>query len=175
MEHTENKPKGDGGFLQRWLLRGNIILIPLYFILILAQVPYGYRAVLELWHLIQGFRSLEEAELIISVLTLCDIVMIANLIQMIAIGSYHVFVQKIVLADEDETPTWLTHISSGLLKIKMATSLIGISSIHLLKDFINSEHTNWEQIVKHSVIHTVFLISAAALAYVEVLTHAEKH
>src|SRR5438046_10604181 len=112
---SEHKTKSDGGFLQRWLLRGNVILIPLYFILILAQILYGYRAFLELWHLVQGFRTLEESELIISVLTLCDIVMIANLIQMIAIGSYHVFIKRIALADEDDTPTWLTHISSGLL------------------------------------------------------------
>jgi uncharacterized protein (TIGR00645 family) len=155
-----------GGVTQRWLLKGNLLLIPLYFILILAQIPYGYRAVMELWHIMQCFRTIEESDLIISVLTLCDIVMIANLIQMIAIGSYHVFIRRISLPSDDKA-VWLEHISSGLLKIKMSTSLIGISSIHLLKDFINANNTSWDVVAKHSLIHIVFLISTIALVYAD--------
>lgn len=174
MSHDdETQPKAKPGILQTWLLRGNYLLVPLYFILTAALVPYGYRAVLELWHLLNSFLEVNESELIISVLTLCDIVMIANLIAMIAIGSYHVFIRKINLPDS-EKPAWLQHITSGTLKVKMATSLVGISSIHLLKDFINSDATSWQLIAKHMAIHLVFLVSTIALVTAD-KGHADKH
>jgi uncharacterized protein (TIGR00645 family) len=160
--------------VQRLLIFSSLLLVPLYFVLIAALVPYGYRAILELGHLYISFRGMEESELIISVLTLCDIVMIANLIIMIALGSYHVFIRQISMPKE-EKPSWLVRISSGLLKIKMATSLIGISSIHLLKDFINANNTDWVVVAKHGILHVIFLCSAMALGYVEKVTHTETH
>src|SRR5687768_5294336 len=118
-------------FLSRWLQA------PLYFGLIVAQGVYVYRFMLELLHLLQKASILDEHEVMLLVLGLIDVVMIANLLIMVIIGGYETFGSRLNLEGHPDQPEWLSHVNAGVLKVKLATALIGISSIHLLKTFIN--------------------------------------
>jgi len=151
------------GFVEAFLKLTKWGLVPLYAILLLTLIPYTYRAILDVSHLFFHLKTLEESELILAVLTLSDAIMIASLLSMIALGSYHVFVRKFTFLDETDKPQWLNKITPSTIKIKMGMSLIGVSSIHLLKDFINAEHLQWETIWKHVTIHAIFLLSTIAL------------
>src|SRR5688572_7047451 len=143
----QNKSKQTLGsfiFLSRWLQA------PLYVGLIIAQTVYVYRFLVELWHLI-GFVLLghaapdsvpesvtgTETVVMLIVLGLIDVVMIANLLIMVIVGGYETFVSRLHLQGHPDQPEWLSHVNAGILKVKLATALIGISSIHLLKTFIS--------------------------------------
>src|SRR5687768_3494633 len=141
-------------FLSRWLQA------PLYFGLILAQGVYVYHFIIELIHLIQRTPKLQEAEIMLTVLGLIDVVMIANLLIMVIVGGYETFVSRLNLQGHPDQPEWLSHVNAGILKVKLATALIGISSIHLLKTFINAEHMKVETMMWQTIIHAAFLISA---------------
>ncbi len=164
-------------FLSRWLQA------PLYLGLIAAQAVYVFRFLLELWHLI-GFSVLghvppssipgdvKDAETVVmlSVLGLIDVVMIANLLIMVIIGGYETFVSRLELKGHPDQPEWLSHVNAGVLKVKLATALIGISSIHLLKTFINASNLDVKMMLWQVIIHTTFVLSAIALAWIDRLT-----
>jgi len=103
----------------------------------------------------------------LGILTLVDITMVLNLLIMVIIGGYATFVSHIDLESHEDRPDWLEKIDAGMLKVKLATALISISGIHLLKSFINIEHKKPEQVLWQVVIHCTFLISAVLLAYIE--------
>ena len=166
-------------FLSRWLQA------PLYFGLIVTQAVYVYRFILELWHLIdfglmsgampksvpQNVTDPEQAIMLI-VLGLIDVVMIANLLIMVIVGGYETFVSRLNLKGHPDQPEWLSHVNAGVLKVKLATALIGISSIHLLKTFITvrGEMGNGE-VFWQVMIHITFVASAIALAWIDRLTY----
>jgi uncharacterized protein (TIGR00645 family) len=167
-------------FLSRWLQA------PLYFGLILAQAVYVYRFLLELWHLF-GFALFDHAPprstpagvtdpetiVMLSVLGLIDVVMIANLLIMVIVGGYETFVSRLNLKGHPDQPEWLSHVNAGVLKVKLATALIGISSIHLLKTFINAGGLGMTetQMLWQVTIHLTFVLSAIALAWIDRLTY----
>ncbi len=163
-------------FASRWLQA------PLYLGLIVAQGIYVYQFFTELWHLLH-FAIQHPAEvkdpsthIMLGVLGLIDVVMIANLLIMVIIGGYETFVSRLHLDDEEDQPEWLSHVNAGMLKVKLATALISISSIHLLKTFIeirspeislNPDGVKWQVI-----IHLVFVLSAVVLAWTDKLMMA---
>ena len=171
------KTLGSFIFLSRWLQA------PLYLGLILAQAVYVYRFLLELWHLI-GFavfghpapvsvpKEVADAETVVmlTVLGLIDVVMIANLLIMVIVGGYETFVSRLNLQDHPDQPEWLSHVNAGILKVKLATALIGISSIHLLKTFINADKLSTQMMLWQVIIHVTFVASAIALAWIDRLT-----
>ena len=164
-------------FLSRWLQA------PLYLGLIVAQAVYVWRFLVELWHLI-GFSLLNhpapasipkdvadaETVVMLSVLGLIDVVMIANLLIMVIVGGYETFVSRLNLKGHPDQPEWLSHVNAGILKVKLATALIGISSIHLLKTFINAGKLEEPMMFWQVVIHVTFVASAIALAYIDRIT-----
>jgi uncharacterized protein (TIGR00645 family) len=168
-------------FLSRWLQA------PLYVGLILAQGVYVYRFLLELWHLF-GFALFEHAPprstppgvtdpetiVMLSVLGLIDVVMIANLLIMVIVGGYETFVSRLNLQGHPDQPEWLSHVNAGILKVKLATALIGISSIHLLKTFINANNVETKMMLWQVIIHGTFVLSAIALAWIDRLTFQDK-
>lgn len=119
-------------FGSRWLQ------LPLYLGLILAQGVYVVLFLKELWHLIHGAGSLGEQEIMLIVLGLIDVVMISNLLVMVIVGGYETFVSRLRLEGHPDQPEWLSHVNAAVLKVKLATAIIGISSIHLLKTFIEA-------------------------------------
>jgi len=145
-------------FASRWLQA------PLYLGLIVAQGVYVYQFMHELTLLVSKAGSLSENDIMLIVLGLIDVVMIANLLIMVIVGGYETFVSRLDLEDHPDQPEWLSHVNAGVLKVKLATALIGISSIHLLKTFINAEHVADRVIMWQVAIHLSFLISAIAIA-----------
>lgn len=148
-------------FLSRWLQA------PLYFGLIIAQCVYVYHFVMEVIHLLKDVRSMDETAIMLVVLGLIDVVMIANLLVMVIVGGYETFVSRLHLENHPDQPEWLSHVNAGVLKVKLATALIGISSIHLLKTFINVEKTTHHDVLWQVIIHMVFVISAFMLAWID--------
>ncbi len=148
-------------FLSRW------IQAPLYLGLIVAQCVYVYHFLTELWHLVVQTSVLKETEIMLAVLGLIDVVMIANLLIMVIVGGYETFVSKLGLETHPDQPEWLSHVNAGILKVKLATALIGISSIHLLKTFIGSENMPQQVIYAQIALHLTFVFSAVLLAYTD--------
>ena len=164
----------------RWLQ------LPLYLGLILAQAVYVVHFWVELVHLIEaafgnttalkslvssiGYKSdfevtsLNETIIMLVVLALIDVVMISNLLIMVIVGGYETFVSRLHLEDHPDQPEWLSHVNASVLKVKLATAIIGISSIHLLKTFINAANYDIKVLMWQTIIHVVFLLSALAIA-----------
>jgi uncharacterized protein (TIGR00645 family) len=175
-------------FMSRWLQ------LPLYLGLIAAQAVYVWHFLLELWHLIEaafgsqtalailsksvGYSGdivgLNETIIMLVVLALIDVVMISNLLIMVIVGGYETFISRMNLEGHPDQPEWLSHVNASVLKVKLATAIIGISSIHLLKTFINAENYSEKVLLWQTVIHITFLLSAVAIAYTDrLMSHAK--
>jgi uncharacterized protein (TIGR00645 family) len=112
------------------------------------------------------------------VLGLIDVVMISNLLIMVIVGGYETFVSRMHLEEHPDQPEWLSHVNASVLKVKLATAIIGISSIHLLKTFINAGSYTEQVLLWQTVIHIAFLFSALAIALADRLmshTHQAPH
>jgi uncharacterized protein (TIGR00645 family) len=156
-----------------------IPLSPLLLSLIVAQVVYVIQFWRELVHLIGMMLSkggTTEVEIMLIVLGLIDVVMISNLLVMVIVGGWETFVSRLELKNHPDQPEWLSHVNAGVLKVKLATAIIGISSIHLLKTFINAEHLDDKTLLWQTLIHLTFVASALAIAYTEtLLAKAKSH
>lgn len=178
-------------FASRWLQ------LPLYLGLILAQGVYVFHFWVELVHLIEaafgnaealqklitgiGYKSevqveaLNETIIMLVVLALIDVVMISNLLIMVIVGGYETFVSRLNLEDHPDQPEWLSHVNASVLKVKLATAIIGISSIHLLKTFINASNYDLKVLMWQTIIHIAFLLSALAIAFTDrLMSHSEQ-
>ena len=152
--------------MSRWLQA------PLYIGLIVAQGVYVWQFWKELVHLITAMgvdKSMTETELMLIVLGLIDVVMISNLLVMVIVGGWETFVSRMGLKDHPDQPEWLSHVNAGVLKVKLATAIIGISSIHLLKTFINAPSIEESTLMWQTLIHLTFVLSAIAIAFTEKL------
>jgi uncharacterized protein (TIGR00645 family) len=167
-------------FASRWLQ------LPLYLGLIVAQGVYVFHFWVELVHLVEavfgdkqalatlvtsiGYKSdapittLNETIIMLVVLALIDVVMISNLLIMVIVGGYETFVSRLKLEGHPDQPEWLSHVNASVLKVKLATAIIGISSIHLLKTFINAANYTDKVLLWQTLIHIAFLFSALAIA-----------
>ena len=143
-------------FESRW------ILIVFYFGLIVAQVGYCAKFCQKVMEVFYHFAAASESDFLLIVLNLLDMVMIANLIKMIVAGSYQTFIEKL---DNDHSEK----VTSGALKIKMGSSLVGVSAINLLQTFISPANVSTKEVIMKCSIHLIFLISAVGLAFIEFL------
>jgi len=151
-----------------WLLFGSRWLqLPLYVGLIVAQVVYVIQFMAELKHLILEVSKFNETTIMLTVLGLIDVVMISNLLIMVIIGGYETFVSRMELEGHPDEPEWLSHVNANVLKVKLATAIIGISSIHLLKTFINAQNMDEKTMLWQVIIHVTFLLSAVAIAAID--------
>jgi uncharacterized protein (TIGR00645 family) len=171
--------------LQQLIFSSRWLQLPLYLGLIVAQGVYVVLFMKELWHLISHAVSLNEQLIMLAVLGLIDVVMISNLLVMVIVGGYETFVSRLNLQRHPDQPEWLSHVNASVLKVKLAMAIIGISSIHLLKTFIDigtlgSEGSRYTEagVMWQTIIHTIFIISAIGIAYTDKLmgsTAAKKH
>ena len=145
-------------FSSRWLQ------LPLYLGLIIAQAVYVFLFIKELVLLTMHATTYGEQQIMLAVLGLIDVVMISNLLVMVIVGGYETFVSRLHLQGHPDQPEWLSHVNAGVLKVKLATAIIGISSIHLLKTFINAANYTDKVLLWQTVIHVAFLLSAMAIA-----------
>lgn len=162
-------------FSSRWLQ------LPLYLGLIVAQGVYVFLFLKELWHLVVHAIGFTEQQIMLVVLGLIDVVMISNLLVMVIVGGYETFVSRLRLEGHPDQPEWLSHVNAGVLKVKLAMAIIGISSIHLLRTFIEASQlgsakavTTSEAVMWQTIIHTIFILSAIGIAYVDRLTQAQR-
>ena len=163
-------------FASRWLQ------LPLYLGLIVAQCVYVVLFLKELWHLVHNAFSFSEQQIMLLVLGLIDVVMISNLLIMVIVGGYETFVSRLQLQHHPDQPEWLSHVNASVLKIKLAMAIIGISSIHLLRTFIEagnlgSEKTGYTEtgVMWQTVIHGLFILSALGIAFVDRLSQPGPH
>jgi uncharacterized protein (TIGR00645 family) len=190
MQAPQSKPIGA---LPKLIFASRWLQLPLYVGLIAAQTIYVYHFWVELIHLIEsafgnqaalsalvssiGYRadapvtSLNETIIMLVVLALIDVVMISNLLIMVIVGGYETFVSRMGLESHPDQPEWLSHVNASVLKVKLATAIIGISSIHLLKTFINADNYTEKVLMWQTLIHVVFLASALAIALTDRLLH----
>lgn len=178
-------------FASRWLQ------LPLYLGLILAQCVYVFHFWVELKDLIGAAvgnaasldhildvvtvpgsvrpDKLTETTIMLVVLGLIDVVMISNLLIMVIVGGYETFVSRMNLQGHPDQPEWLSHVNASVLKTKLAMAIVGISSIHLLKTFINAGAYESKVLIAQTVIHSVFLLSALAIAYTDRIVTSTHH
>lgn len=159
-----------------WVIFGSRwIQAPLYLGLIMAQAMYVVLFFKELWHLMAHGFGMNESDIMLLVLGLIDVVMISNLLVMVIIGGYETFVTHLNMRDHPDHPEWLDEVNASTMKIKLSMALIGISSIHLLKTFINAPNIKDPTSIQWQVIiHLVFVVSSVALAYIAAkLSHPE--
>jgi uncharacterized protein (TIGR00645 family) len=171
--------------LQKLIFSSRWLQLPLYLGLIVAQGVYVVLFMKELWHLISHATSLNEQLIMLAVLGLIDVVMISNLLVMVIVGGYETFVSRLNLQRHPDQPEWLSHVNASVLKVKLAMAIIGISSIHLLKTFIDigtlgTEGSRYTEagVMWQTIIHTIFILSAIGIAYTDKLmgsTAAKKH
>ena len=189
LEHRKLTPLNSLIFASRWLQ------LPLYLGLILAQCVYVFHFWVELKDLIgaafgnadslqhileavgmtSGPKKLTETTIMLVVLGLIDVVMISNLLIMVIVGGYETFVSRMHLEGHPDQPEWLSHVNASVLKTKLAMAIIGISSIHLLKTFINAANYSDRVLIAQTVIHIAFLLSALAISWTDRITTATHH
>ena len=200
MQHDKKKPSSKLKPLPGLIFASRWLQLPLYLGLIGAQAVYVYHFWLELLHLLEaafgnqtalqalvssmGYQSaapltaLNETLIMLVVLALIDVVMISNLLIMVIVGGYETFVSRMHLEGHPDQPEWLDHVNASVLKVKLGTAIIGISSIHLLKTFINAANYDTKVLMWQTIIHVVFLLSARAIAYTDKIlnsTHNASH
>ncbi|MBK8188337.1 MAG: TIGR00645 family protein [Cellvibrio sp.] len=180
-------------FFPRLIFSSRWLQLPLYLGLIVAQCAYVFLFVSELIHLVKDVRSLSEQDIMLIVLGLIDVVMISNLLVMVIVGGYETFVSRLRLDGHPDQPEWLSHVNATVLKVKLAMAIIGISSIHLLKTFIEAGYIGVDcgQLIKlyestgkskplcpkitadgvmwQTIIHMSFIVSAIGIAYTDLL------
>jgi len=154
-------------WLTRFIFASRWLQAPLYVGLIIAQGVYVYHFMIELVHLVGRTTSVTETEIMLVVLGLIDVVMIANLLIMVIVGGYETFVSRLNLHDHPDHPEWLSHVNAGTMKVKLSMALIGISSIHLLKTFINAPDLDQKTMMWQVIIHLTFVFSAVAMAFTD--------
>ena len=164
--------------LPRFIFASRWLQLPLYLGLIVAQAVYVYLFLKELVHLVAESPSVTEQQAMLIVLGLIDVVMISNLLIMVIVGGYETFVSRMELNLHPDQPEWLSHVNASVLKIKLAMAIIGISSIHLLRTFIEAGSLGRPDaafseagIMWQVIIHAVFILSAIGIALVDWLSH----
>ena len=156
-------------FASRWLQ------LPLYLGLIVVQAIYAYKFMKSLWVLIVDLQQLDSNAIMLAVLNLIDVVMIANLLVMVIVGGYETFVSKLNTEGHPDEPEWLSHVNASVLKVKLSMSIISISSIHLLKTFVNASNMPEKTMMWQLFLHLGFLISAVAMAYTDKILYGTSH
>ncbi|WP_326524039.1 TIGR00645 family protein [Sphingomonas sp.] len=161
-------------FSSRWLQ------LPLYVGLIVAQCVYVFLFVKELRHLVLHAWEFTEQQIMLVVLGLIDVVMISNLLVMVIVGGYETFVSRLGLKGHPDQPEWLSHVNAGVLKVKLAMAIIGISSIHLLRTFIEAGalgqptgRITVDAVLWQTIIHMAFIASAIGIAWVDRMTQVK--
>ncbi|MEI6203409.1 MAG: TIGR00645 family protein [Enhydrobacter sp.] len=163
--------------LPRFIFGSRWLQVPLYLGLIVAQAVYVVLFLKELLHLVLHSFAATEQQIMLIVLGLIDVVMISNLLIMVIVGGYETFVSRMELEKHPDQPEWLSHVNASVLKVKLAMAIIGISSIHLLRTFIEAGSLGTPTatlsetgIMWQVIIHGLFVLSALGIAAVDRLT-----
>lgn len=154
-------------YATRWLLA------PIYLGLSLALLALGVKFFTELFHVLPNIFTVSEMDLVLLVLSLVDISLVAGLIVMVMFSGYENYVSQLDLDDGNDKLSWLGKLDTASLKNKVAASIVAISSIHLLKIFMNAEQIDNQKLLWYVVIHLTFVVSAFAMGILDKMTRHE--
>jgi uncharacterized protein (TIGR00645 family) len=153
-------------FASRW------ILAPVYLGLSLALVALGIKFFQEVYHVLAHIWTIGEADMVLTILALIDMVLVASLVVMVMFSGYENFVSRLDIDEGTEKLGWLGKLDAGTLKLKVAASIVAISSIHLLRKFMNAEQIENDKLLWYVVIHLTFVISAVLMGYLDRMAFA---
>jgi uncharacterized protein (TIGR00645 family) len=153
--------------VERSMLAARWLLVPLYAILLLILFVFAVKAVQELAHLVETLFQIDEAHLVLAVLSLIDMVLVANLLVMVALSGYETFVSPFDTVGEMEKPGWLGKLDPGTVKLKVAASIVAISAIHLLRQYMTTETYDQNRLLTLTAVHLAFVVSALLLAWID--------
>ncbi len=154
--------------IERIILASRWLLVVFYLGLTLALLLYGLSFLRKLWEFLTKIMVIEETDAILKILSLIDASLVASLVVMVIISGYENFVSRFDEAESKEGElSWLGKIDAGSLKIKVASTIVAISSIHLLQVFLNANQYDAEKIMWLTIVHMAFVFSALLLAYID--------
>jgi len=148
-------------FASRWLLA------PVYLGMSLALVALGVKFFQEIWHVLSTLGSIGESDLVLILLSMIDLVLVGSLIVMVMFSGYENFVSRIDTGDSEEKLGWLGKLDAGTLKLKVAASIVAISSIHLLQKFMDVEEISGQNLMWYVIIHLTFVVSAVMMGVLD--------
>lgn len=154
-------------FASRW------ILAPIYLGLTIAMLAVGVKFFQEAFHVLFHVWTMAEADMVLAVLAMIDMVLVASLVVMVMLSGYENFVSQIDLADEGKKLDWLGKLDATALKLKVAASIVAISSIHLLQIFMNAQQTPNDKILWYVVLHMTFVVSSVLMAVMDKIGHRD--
>ena len=157
-------------FLENAMYASRWLLAPIYFGLSLALLALALKFFQEVFHILPNVFSMAEANLILVLLSLIDMALVGGLLVMVMISGYENFVSQLDIDEGKEKLNWLGKMDSGSLKMKVAASIVAISSIHLLKVFMDAKNIPDSKLMWYVVLHLTFVASAFAMGYLDKLT-----
>ncbi|MGL5327261.1 MAG: TIGR00645 family protein [Aeromonas sp.] len=155
---------------ERLMYASRWIMAPIYLGLSLILLALGVKFFQEILHILPNILEMKEVDLVLTALSLIDITLVGGLIVMVMFSGYENFVSRLDVGDEGDKLVWLGKLDAGSLKNKVAASIVAISSIHLLKVFMNAENLPNDKIKWYLLIHITFVLSAFAMGYLDKLT-----
>lgn len=159
--------------IEQAILASRWLLVPVYLALAATLAVFGIKAVQEAIHLFEKALVMSETEIVLAVLALIDLALIANLMVMVILSGYETFVSKLDLDEGQEKPSWLGKVDAGTIKIKVAVSIVAISSIHLLKAFMHVGDMTDKEVLWLVIVHLTFVVSALLMALIDKIAFAE--
>ncbi len=159
--------------IEQLILASRWLLVPVYLALAATLAVFGIKAIQEAVHLLEKVLVMTEVEIVLAVLSLIDLALIANLMVMVILSGYETFVSTLDLEEGQEKPSWLGKVDAATLKIKLAVSIVAISSIHLLRAFMNAGGIDDKEILWLVIVHLTFVVSALLLAVIDKIAFAQ--
>ncbi|MCE5362196.1 TIGR00645 family protein [Pseudomonas sp. GLN_6] len=157
-------------FIENAMYASRWLLAPIYFGLSLALLALALKFFQEVFHILPNVFAMAEADLILVLLSLIDMALVGGLLVMVMISGYENFVSQLDIKEGTEKLSWLGKMDSSSLKMKVAASIVAISSIHLLKVFMNAQNIDDSKLMWYVIIHMAFVLSAFAMGYLDKLT-----
>lgn len=159
-------------FIERTLFASRWLLAPIFLGLALTVLALGVKFFQELWETADDILTMSEAELVLSLLSMIDLSLVGSLIVMVMFSSYENFVSRLDIAEDGEKLDWLGKLDSNSLKLKVAVSIVAISSIHLLAKFMEAKDIPNDKLMWYTVMHLTFVVSALMLAVLDKIAFA---
>jgi uncharacterized protein (TIGR00645 family) len=153
--------------IERLLYASRWLLAPIYLGLSLTLLALGIKFFEELWHLLSHILEIAESDMILVVLALIDLALVAGLVVMVMFSGYENFVSRLDVSESDDKLGWLGKLDTGTLKLKVAASIVAISSIHLLQAFVNVPQVPNDKLFWYVVIHLTFVVSAVMMGILD--------
>ena len=157
-------------FIENAMYASRWILAPIYFGLSLGLLALALKFFQEVFHVIPNVFALTESDLILVILSLIDMALVGGLLVMVMISGYENFVSQLDIDTNKEKLSWLGTMDSTSLKMKVAASIVAITSIHLLRVFMDARNIETQYLMWYVIIHMTFVVSAFAMGYLDKLT-----